>query len=212
MLQPSSGFLLLLLAAAGSAKVFERCQLARELLRLQVDPKDVPTWVCIAQRESNLNTSALGNLNADGSGDHGLFQISDKYWCSPQGWACNIPCSLLEDDDITDDWKCARRIFKQHRAVTGNGFNAWAVYRSHCSGDTESYVEGCFNQAPTEEEVPPESTSAPAVDDIVESYSAREGNNAEKVQVLDLEMMKKGKSYKTISVPGRLWKPWTWDI
>lgn len=216
--------LLALFVSLSSAKVFERCELARELNKLGA--KDISTWVCIAEKESGLNSTAVGNLNADGSGDHGLFQISDKYWCSPQGWACNIPCYLLEDDDITDDWKCVRKVFKQHQILSGNGFNAWAVYGSHCSGDTSQYVANCsendlMKDAQTTTPKPQTSSSEPSVPTeeikVVQSYSAREGNLEEKVQVLDLEMMekaqKRGKSMDRLSSPSkRLWKPWTWEL
>ena len=51
--------------------------------------------VCLARWESNYNTSAVGSLNWDGSWDHGLFQISDAYWCSrsgPADGACWVTC------------------------------------------------------------------------------------------------------------------------
>lgn len=50
--------------------------------------------MCLARWESEYNTSAIGSLNADGSLDHGLFQISDKYWCYGPGLgeACGIHC------------------------------------------------------------------------------------------------------------------------
>ena len=31
----------------------------------------------------------------------------------------------LRDDDIKDDVTCAKRIFRQHHKLSGNGFNAW---------------------------------------------------------------------------------------
>lgn len=58
-------------------KIFERCELARELYYLHDVPYDeVATWVCIARYESQYNTSAVGYKNTDGSLDHGIFQIS----------------------------------------------------------------------------------------------------------------------------------------
>lgn len=219
-------FLLLTLLTWADAKTYEPCELARDLVSKGASKEEVPTWVCIAKHESNFNTSAVGRLNGDGSSDHGIFQISDRYWCSPQGWACNIPCDLLEDDDISDDWKCAKRIFRQHKVLSGNGFNAWAVYSSRCSGDTSQYVSGCFdNDSDTKNTVSSSTTIVTSTttsttasyeepERTAESYSAREGNNAEKVQVLDLEMMeKKGKSLVNRIAPSRkIWKPWTWEI
>ncbi|KAH8019263.1 hypothetical protein HPB51_018606 [Rhipicephalus microplus] len=78
------------------AKVFEKCELARELLYVHGFPEDqIPQWVCIAEHESLFNSSAVGHMNWDGSADHGLFQINDRYWCSPPGPKneCYIDCA-----------------------------------------------------------------------------------------------------------------------
>ncbi|KAJ9585743.1 hypothetical protein L9F63_002438 [Diploptera punctata] len=142
--------LILLSAACAWGKVYERCELARELRDVHKLPEDqIPTWVCIARHESEFNTSAVGHLAGDGSGDHGLFQISDIYWCSPpgKGWACGVTCAELEDDDIEDDVACIKRIFREHQRLSQNGFNAWVVYGQHCSNSesVKEYVEGCFD-------------------------------------------------------------------
>lgn len=99
-------------------KIYERCELARELYHVHNLPFDqIATWVCIAKYESNYNTSAVGYLNGDGSLDHGLFQISDIFWCSPpgKGWVCGISCAKLENSDITDDVQCMKRIYDEHQ-------------------------------------------------------------------------------------------------
>ncbi|XP_055621365.1 uncharacterized protein LOC129765267 [Toxorhynchites rutilus septentrionalis] len=136
----------------GVGKVYERCELARELYNTHHLPlEQIATWVCIAHRESNYNVSAIGRLNADGSGDHGLFQISDIYWCSPpgKGWVCGVSCSDLEDNDLTDDVECMRTIFEEHTRLSGDGFNAWAVYQPYCKGRSEHYIKGCFEERTT---------------------------------------------------------------
>lgn len=58
-------------------KVYDRCELAQELRYKHNVPKDqIHTFVCIAEKESNFNSSAIGRRNADGSGgNHGLFQV-----------------------------------------------------------------------------------------------------------------------------------------
>lgn len=130
-------------------KVYERCELAQELVyKHHVPIEEVAMWVCIAKHESAFNTSAVGHLNADGSGDHGLFQISDIYWCSPpgKGWVCGLSCAQLEDDDISDDVKCMRKIYAEHQRLSGDGFNAWTVYGLHCRGRAEKYIDGCFTE------------------------------------------------------------------
>lgn len=99
-------------------KIYERCELARELLYVHDLPfEQIATWVCIAKYESNFNTSAVGHANADGSLDHGIFQISDIYWCSPpgKGWVCGLSCAKLENSDITDDVACMLKIYDEHQ-------------------------------------------------------------------------------------------------
>uniref|UniRef100_A0A182XMR5 lysozyme n=3 Tax=gambiae species complex TaxID=44542 RepID=A0A182XMR5_ANOQN len=128
-------------------KVYERCELARELYYRHGLPYDqIATWVCIAHRESSYNVSAIGRLNADGSEDHGLFQISDIYWCSPpgKGWVCGLSCADLEDNDLADDVECMKTIYEEHTRLSGDGFNAWAVYRPYCKGRSDQYIDGCF--------------------------------------------------------------------
>lgn len=76
-----------------------------------------------------------------------MFQISDIYWCSPpgQGKGCELSCAELEDNDIRDDVECILKIFEEHTNINGDGFTAWAVYKPHCYGTAESYIDGCFN-------------------------------------------------------------------
>ena len=65
--------------AIKSGKIYERCELAKELrYKYNFPLEQIPTWICIVQRESNFDTSAVGRLNADGSLDNGLFQASTK--------------------------------------------------------------------------------------------------------------------------------------
>lgn len=130
------------------AKVYDRCELARELKDMRdVIPEHVSTWVCIAYYESRFDTSAVGRLNGDWSWDHGLFQLSDRYWCGRDrvGGACYMPCSALRDQDITDDMRCMKIIFEEHQRLSGNGFKAWAVH-GRCQGArAERFVAGCFD-------------------------------------------------------------------
>ncbi|XP_075161742.1 uncharacterized protein LOC142234476 isoform X2 [Haematobia irritans] len=132
-----------------SGKVYEKCELAKELYHQHKLPMDqIATWVCIAKHESNFRTSAVGRLNTDGSADHGLFQISDLFWCSHDhygGKACNIPCAKLLDSDITDDVRCIRMIHEEHTRLSGDGFNAWAVYRPHCLNQGLDRIKQCFS-------------------------------------------------------------------
>ncbi|XP_025835250.1 uncharacterized protein LOC108736930, partial [Agrilus planipennis] len=130
------------------SKVFRRCELAQELRNVHgISMNDLPMWICIAQHESQFDTSAK---NA-GSGDHGIFQISEIYWCSATGkglYECGLPCSAFQDDDITDDVECAKKIYDEHMKITGDGYNAWSAYTSFCKNSTRLplYIVGCFDE------------------------------------------------------------------
>ncbi|KAJ8972738.1 hypothetical protein NQ317_010227 [Molorchus minor] len=112
------------------AKVYERCEFAREIQSYGVPADQVATWVCIAQHESNFDTAAVNWSSGD---------PRELYWCSTgdtPGGGCNARCSQFEDDDIRDDTVCAQLIYGQ------SGFQAWTTYQ-YCNGDVSSYIAGC---------------------------------------------------------------------
>ncbi|XP_060809887.1 uncharacterized protein LOC132904001 [Amyelois transitella] len=121
-----------------SARVFDNCELARELQEHGVNRDHIATWVCIAFHESRLDTAAQNY----GSGDHGIFQISELFWCGP-GKACGVPCSAFRDDDIKDDIQCSLQIHEEHTRLQGDGFLAWVVYPQHCKQNTKKYLAEC---------------------------------------------------------------------
>lgn len=89
----------------------------------------------------------MNEENPDGSKDHGLFHISDRWWCSPpgQGEGCDIECSALEDSDITESVNCAKKIFITEQSKTNNGFAAWRSYtRNKCNEKKNDYTDHCF--------------------------------------------------------------------
>ncbi|XP_017053097.1 uncharacterized protein LOC108096221 isoform X2 [Drosophila ficusphila] len=136
----------LLLPLLATAKVFDRCELAHSLQhRFGLPAAQVATLVCIAQHSSDFNTAAFGGGAGLGGGSHGLFQISDVYWCSPpgQGKGCGLSCSSLRDDDIADDVLCVRKIYAEHQRISGDGFTAWQAYDAYCRQDSAAYVAGC---------------------------------------------------------------------
>lgn len=66
------------------------------------------TGICLVRWESNFNTSAIGSLNSDGSLDHGLFQISDLFWCDHQQGmdsACGLTCESIIIYSLTNSFK-----------------------------------------------------------------------------------------------------------
>lgn len=150
-----------------SGKVYERCELAKELRHQHNLPMEhIHTWVCIAQRESHFHTTAIGRLNADGSADHGLFQISDLFWCSNDspGLGCQAKCSDFEDSDIENDVRCVKQIFDEHQRLFGNGFHAWAVFEPHCKHITKQFTADCFtDENEIDNEVTPSQISTVSV-------------------------------------------------
>ncbi|XP_048488709.1 altered inheritance of mitochondria protein 3-like [Plutella xylostella] len=126
-----------LLAAQAQARVLTRCGLARELAALGVR-EHLATWVCIAYHESRLDTAARNPH----SGDHGLLQISELYWCGP-GRVCSASCDAFRDDELADDVACALRIHEEHTRLQGDGFLAWVVYPRYCRHNAKKYLADC---------------------------------------------------------------------
>ncbi|XP_046906345.1 lysozyme C isoform X2 [Hypomesus transpacificus] len=136
----------LLLAAVASAKVYQRCALAKVMKDAGMDGfrgNSLPNWVCLAKWESNYNTEAI-NHNTDGSTDYGIFQINSRYWCDDGRTPgskniCGIRCRELLTDNIQTAIRCAKRV-----AQDPNGIKAWVAWRCHCQNqDLSSYVAGC---------------------------------------------------------------------
>lgn len=87
-------FLLIALTST-NAIVFSRCGMAQELHYVyNIDRELIDDWVCLIQRESGFNASAIGGPNSNGSFDWGLFQVNDGWWCvvGEAGHDCNIDC------------------------------------------------------------------------------------------------------------------------
>merc|ERR1712141_47202 len=128
-------------------KTFQKCDLASQLLAYggAFTKSNIGDWICLTYYESSWKTSSKGGPNYDGSYDYGLFQINDYYWCyasspsSAQKYSdCNINCSNLLDDNITDDEKCATTIYNRH------GFDAWYGWINNCKGkDNSDWVSDC---------------------------------------------------------------------
>lgn len=111
-------------------KHYEPCDLARELIHVhKFSRKRIFDWVCLIESESQFDTGAINLANWDNSSDFGLFQINSRYWCAPNGTECDVRCSDLLDDDITDDITCARKVYRVHK------FAAWFGWIRHCKDD-----------------------------------------------------------------------------
>ncbi|XP_067683293.1 lysozyme c-1-like [Haliotis asinina] len=124
-------------------KVYSKCELARELVSQHgVARNEAHDWVCMANAESSLRTTAV-NTNRGGSSDYGLFQINSKWNCDPEDGrqtynSCRHPCSDYLNNDISDDVSCIKQLRREHR---GWGFSYG--YGARCSSVTSSYLDGC---------------------------------------------------------------------
>ncbi|NXE80268.1 LYSC1 protein, partial [Cochlearius cochlearius] len=79
--------------------------------------------LCMAFYESTFNTAAQ-SIEADGSADYGISQISSQHWCtddrSPSDNRCGMSCRDLLSSNITDDIICAKIIVRNPQ-----GRDAW---------------------------------------------------------------------------------------
>ncbi|KAJ8974483.1 hypothetical protein NQ317_015745 [Molorchus minor] len=97
----------------------------------------------VFEHESRYDTSPINHV----TGDHGIFQISQIYWCSNDnrpGKACKTTCDKFRDEHLDDDIRCIKKIYEEHQRLSGNGFNAWTVYTKYCAGDNSHYAKGCY--------------------------------------------------------------------
>uniref|UniRef100_A0A646QDT3 lysozyme n=1 Tax=Hemiscolopendra marginata TaxID=943146 RepID=A0A646QDT3_9MYRI len=133
--------LLVFFAEVAMSKSYSKCDFAKYLLRHDIPRNQIGDWVCLAEHESNLRTDARNTQNWDGSNDYGIFQLNSRYWCQgevTQSNGCNIQCSALLDDNLSDDLACAKKIYN------AMGFEAWVAWKQHCQGrDLSSYTSGC---------------------------------------------------------------------
>ncbi|XP_063630479.1 lysozyme-like [Cydia splendana] len=119
------------------AKVFTRCQLTRELLKINFQRTFLSNWVCLIEQESDRNTAALVTKSARRK-YYGLFQIGSE-WCKEgkKGGKCDITCEALLDDDIKDDSACALKVFELE------GFKYWSKWEARCKGHVLPDIEKC---------------------------------------------------------------------
>ncbi|XP_004454970.1 sperm acrosome membrane-associated protein 3 [Dasypus novemcinctus] len=137
--------LLSCLLLPSGAKVFSRCELARELQEFGLEGYrgySLADWICLAYFTSGFNTAAVDH-EADGSTNNGIFQISSRRWCNnrdPEGPnLCRIYCTDLLGPNLKDTVICAMKI-----AQGPMGLRSWEAWRHHCQGkDLHDWVDGC---------------------------------------------------------------------
>uniref|UniRef100_A0A453Z3R3 lysozyme n=1 Tax=Anopheles quadriannulatus TaxID=34691 RepID=A0A453Z3R3_ANOQN len=120
------------------AKIYTKCELAKQLTANGISRTYQGHWVCLAIAVSGLDTTKttmLPNLTAN----YGIFQINSKEWCRVgyKGGKCNMKCEDLVTDDITNAIKCSKIIQQQ------NGFNEWVMWQKKCKGKELPDITNC---------------------------------------------------------------------
>lgn len=130
----------------------ERCNFARDLhYKESVPASMLATLVCIAEEESGFNIQTKEIFDNEGFGAYGLFKISGKWWCRDNERSrgnCEIPCTALLDNYLTDDIRCAMKIINDTASYRKdqNGFFAWDSYARRCKNakKNEDMIRNCF--------------------------------------------------------------------
>ncbi|XP_037703370.1 alpha-lactalbumin [Choloepus didactylus] len=127
-----------ILFPAIQARQLTKCELSQMLKDLDGYRNiTLPEWICTIFHSSAYDTQTMVN-NKD-STEYGLFQISNKIWCSdhqiPQSRnICDIACNKFLDDDLTDDIMCAKKI------MDSEGIGYWLAHKPLCSDNLEQWL------------------------------------------------------------------------
>nr|XP_019560431.2 lysozyme c-1-like isoform X2 [Aedes albopictus] len=134
-----ASLLLVLLATLNEAKIFKKCDLAKELGKSGISRTFHGNWICLANAESGLDTTKLTQL-PNLTASYGIFQINSKQWCRSgrKGGVCNMKCEDFLDDNITNDIECVKII--QSRL----GFNGWPIWVKKCKGKELPNISNCY--------------------------------------------------------------------
>lgn len=121
-----------------SDKVFDIIGLRDELRKVKqnLTKTEICQLVCVGTRRGYLHT------NRNVSHYYGIFGIGDKFWCGidKPGKNCDIKCSDLLADDITESVKCAKLILK------ADGFDSsWLLKPKDCSNIYKELGDDCKN-------------------------------------------------------------------
>ncbi|XP_075046940.1 lysozyme C-1-like [Mixophyes fleayi] len=133
---------LLCLHLGSEGKTFTKCELIRIFKEKGIFDRDLENWICLAYHESHFNNKLQQREMTSRS--YGIFQIDSKYWCDdgkiPQAEnRCRMSCQSLQDDNLEDDIKCAKRIM-----ISSNGLSPWNAWRQNCKGrDLSRFTAGC---------------------------------------------------------------------
>ncbi|XP_026462496.1 lysozyme-like [Ctenocephalides felis] len=133
-------FLCIVIFTVSEAKVFTRCELSKELNKLNFPRSFLSNWVCLVESESERTTSKMTGPLPNGSYSYGIFQINSKKWCARgrKGGICNKRCEDFLNDDISDDSQCARKVFNEL------GFQGWQGWQKKCRGKPLPDISRCL--------------------------------------------------------------------
>ncbi|KAE8749060.1 Lysozyme [Frankliniella occidentalis] len=132
---------LLALLQAADAKVYGRCELASALKSKG-----------IASKLSSIDTDTATDPDddVDGTVYHGVFLISDKWWCDRGKAGCGVTCAQMKKT-LESNIDCAKKVFSETKRSKKNGFKAWGAYED-CL-EPESYVRGCAGLEEEDEDI-----------------------------------------------------------
>lgn len=115
------------------AKQFKYCELKNELqLKHKIPSKEIFKHLCVV--DPSLDTKwKIGSV-------FGLYAIESQWWCgqTERGGGCNVTCSALLDDDISDDVACGTIILSQQ------GIEAWDLHEDDCRDEYAKKSSGCL--------------------------------------------------------------------
>lgn len=125
-------FFIVLFSDLARAKMFQRCEFAKELyLTHEIPRRDIYKHLCISEYNPT-NRNAYGFL--------GIYAIGEKWWCGQDdepGGLCKVKCSNLLDDDIADDVTCAKQILRSF------DLKGWEKSEDDCR-ESRVLVEDCL--------------------------------------------------------------------
>ena len=115
-----------------NAKVYNECELARELAIRGFSKSSLPDWVCLIKSESNMNTRARNLLNKKGSEAFGLFMINNSDYCKSTNRDSKNICNL----NCMRTYKYLRIFNRFHctflfRSFSWRYTNSWSEMRSN---------------------------------------------------------------------------------
>lgn len=120
---------LLIFLTVSTAKVYEQCELAKELYHdHKVSIFDIKDHLYVIG--DTLNTGHQAG-SADSGYDLGLYRIASKWWCKigEEGGNCEMDCNNLIKDDIEQQVQCGKKILSL-QGVTGWGITDCKKYEA----------------------------------------------------------------------------------